>query len=60
MGPQSVYLTEVPRSLMDAIVQLIGEEARVLLNAPPVAPDVAERKADLDEWEEHLPSRSRS
>ena len=33
---------------MHAIVQLIGEEARILLNAP-VAPDVTERKADLAE-----------
>jgi TfoX/Sxy family transcriptional regulator of competence genes len=39
---------------MHAIVQLIGEEARILLDAPPVAPDVTERKADLAEWEEHL------
>jgi hypothetical protein len=39
---------------MDAIAQLIGDEARILLNAPPVASDVTERKADLAEWEEHL------
>lgn len=39
---------------MEAIMQLIGEEARLLLNAPPVAPDVTERKAGLAEWEEHL------
>jgi hypothetical protein len=30
------------------------EEARILLHAPPVAPHVTERKADLAEWEEHL------
>jgi putative restriction endonuclease len=53
-GLQSVYLTEVPSALMQAIVQLIGGEARILLNAPPVAPDVTERRADLAEWEEHL------
>jgi len=52
-GLQSVYLTEVPSALMQAIVQLIGGEARILLNAPPVAPDVTERRADLAEWEEH-------
>jgi putative restriction endonuclease len=53
-GLQNVYLTEVPTGLMQAIVQLIGEEARILFDAPPVAPDVTERKADLAEWEEHL------
>jgi hypothetical protein len=36
---------------MHAIVQLIGEEARILLNAPPVAADVTGQKADLAEWE---------
>jgi len=39
---------------MHAVVQLIGDEARILLSAPPVAPDVTDRKADLAEWEEHL------
>jgi putative restriction endonuclease len=53
-GLQSVYMTEVPGGLMHAIAQLIGAEARVLLDAPQVAPDVTERKADLAEWEEHL------
>ena len=53
-GLQSVYLTEVPSGLMQAIVHLIGDAARILLDAPPIAPDIIERKADLAEWEEHL------
>jgi len=52
-GLQGVYLTEVPRPLMDELVDLIGHEARVLLGAQVQEP-TGSPATGLAEWEEHL------
>jgi hypothetical protein len=54
-GLQSVYLTELPPALMQALAELIGEEARILLRgaAQDTAP-ISETRSELAEWEEHL------
>ena len=59
-GLQSVYLTEIPSALMGVLANLIGYEARVLMDAAPAAmPDrVAEPPAAAESlkksWEDHL------
>lgn len=35
-GLQGVYLAEIPRAMMDVLAGLIGNEARVLMDAPPL------------------------
>ncbi len=59
-GLQSVYLTEIPIGMMEALAGLIGYEVRVFLDAPvdPLAELVADRPGvanSLKEtWERHL------
>ena len=55
-GLQSVYLTELPQELMHALVDLIGQEARDLLQANYHDDDVGGYGRGLTEWEEHLRS----
>lgn len=53
-GLQSVYLTEVPRAMMQALVDLIGHEARVLMQGAVLQESGAAPATGLAEWEEHL------
>lgn len=53
-GSQSVYLTEVPVDLMRALVDLIGQEARVLKQAHNLSENTEGLGEGLVEWEEHL------
>ncbi len=53
-GLQSVYLTELPQALMNALADLIGQEARSLVEANNLADDVGSYGKGLTEWEEHL------
>lgn len=57
-GLQSIYLTQVPRALMEAIVDLIGSEARNVVRMNQVAEsiDVDTPGQGLDAWEDHLKS----
>ena len=51
-GLQSVYLTEVPTTLAEVLIRLIGKEvAPVALSAAKVKPISAD---DLDVWEKKL------
>jgi putative restriction endonuclease len=57
-GSQAVYLTEIPRSLFEALRELIGEEARDTLGVmedwgpTDTADDTPSR--DVSRWEDHV------
>ncbi len=57
-GRQGVYLTEIPRPLMEALAGLIGEEAHLLMEVDRVQEGGVDGRAaaatGLAEWEEHL------
>ncbi len=53
-GSQTIYLTEVPPALMYELVDLIGHEARTLLQANRLAEEAERYGKGLIEWEEHL------
>lgn len=53
-GSQSIYLTEVPADMMHALVDLIGQEARVLMQGSYIAEDAEGFGKGLPEWKEHL------
>jgi len=63
-GKQSVYLTELPSDLMNALADLIGQEARILMSYDKLAESQAgyEKKAaiGLAEWEEYLQQKIRN
>jgi len=62
-GSQSVYLTEIPRPMMEAMADLAGYELQRLLQGAPVPmPDrVADRPEVVEklrrQWEDHLQER---
>lgn len=53
-GMQGVYLTKIPESLMQVLADLIGPEARDVLNMNYAADEVGAYGQGLVEWEEHL------
>ena len=53
-GKQGVYLARVPDTLMQALVDLIGWEAKELVNMSFVSDEVGLYGQGLIEWEEHL------
>jgi hypothetical protein len=53
-GMQGVYLTKIPESLMQVLADLIGREARDILNMTYVADEIGQYGQGLLEWEEHL------
>ena len=53
-GKQGVYLTKVQEDLMVILVDLIGREAKEILNMSFVADDFGLNAQGLVEWEEHL------
>jgi putative restriction endonuclease len=52
-GIQSVYLTEVPVAMAEALIALIGAEAMAVADVPADLPLVV-ANADLELWEQHL------
>ena len=55
-GMQSVYLTEVPPPLMEALATLVGQPLRDLMRMERQADEVDSRTPGLLEWEEHIES----
>lgn len=59
-GIQSVYLTEIPASMAEALTGLIGREAAVIIEDrvvnSRVEPVTQEGNADLELWEHHIES----
>ena len=54
-GLQNVYLTRLPPPLVQALANVIGEEAQLLLRVPsPETAPISETRSELAEWEEHL------
>lgn len=53
-GMQSVYLTEIPLPLMEALAELIGQPVRELMRMERLADDGLRNAPGLLEWEEHL------
>ena len=53
-GNQGIYLTRVSESLMEVFVDLIGREAKDIINMSYVADDIGQYSHGLIEWEEHL------
>lgn len=53
-GLQGVYLTRIPESLMRILADLIGREAKDIINMTYVADEVGIYGQGLVEWEEHI------
>lgn len=53
-GMQGIYLTIIPESLMQVLVELIGREAKDIVNMSYVSDDIGQYGEGLIEWEEHL------
>ncbi len=62
-GSQSVYLTEIPRPMMEVMASLAGYELQQLLQAAPIPlpSRVADHPVEVEqlrkEWEDHIQSR---
>jgi hypothetical protein len=62
-GIQSIYLTEVPTTLADVLVGLIGDEAKLLNDQAACSTTQAPMQvenADLELWEHHIESNIQS
>jgi Predicted restriction endonuclease len=53
-GMQGVYLTEVPESLMQVLADLIGREAKDIINMSYISDGIGQYGQGLLEWEEHI------
>jgi len=53
-GLQGVYLTRIPESLMQILADLIGREAKDIINMTYVSDEVGVYGQGLVEWEEHI------
>jgi hypothetical protein len=53
-GKQGIYLTVIPDTLMERLADLIGREAKDILNMTYIADDIGHYGQGLIEWEEHL------
>jgi len=53
-GKQGIYLTIVPESLMNMLADLIGRQAKDIVNMSYVSDEIGQYGQGLIEWEEHI------
>lgn len=53
-GLQGIYLTEIQEPLMQVLTNLIGREAKDIVNMSYVSDDIGEYGKELVDWESHI------